>query len=80
MCNNNVTFAIFRDIEWKKNRKVANMIVFHLSMSQVTRSKQKNWHENDGFEEIEPCLHQSRKRANLPERGQKILFILYTLF
>ena len=80
LCNSYVTFAIFCDIERKKNRKGANMIAFHLSMSHVTRSKQKNWHENDGFEEIEPCLHKSRKRANLPERGQKILFILYTLF
>ena len=58
-CNKFVTFAIFCNVEHKKNKKGANMIVFHLSMSQVTRSKQKNWHENDRIEKIEPCLHQS---------------------
>ena len=41
LCNSYVTFAIFCDIERKKNRKGANMIAFHLSMSHVTRSKQK---------------------------------------
>ena len=41
-CNKFVTFSVLYKNEHKKNKNGADVIVFHLSMSYVTRPEQKN--------------------------------------
>ena len=40
-CNKFVTFSVLYKNEHKKNKNGADVIVFHLSMSYVTRPEQK---------------------------------------
>ena len=49
-CNKFETFTVFYNIEHKKNRNGANLLVFHRSMSQVTRLEQKKWNKIDKYE------------------------------
>ena len=59
-CNKFVTFGVLYKNEHKKNKNGADVIVFHLSMSYVTRPEQKKWNEIDKFENIEACLYHLR--------------------